>query len=122
MNINRREFLKSSIAASTAATVGMPLSEQAEAAVKAGEKDWQWDKGGVPHVRRRAAASWWPRPRQGRMVATKGDPDAPVNKRAELHQGLLQRQDGMYGAGPADPAPVAHEGRQVRQVRASSCR
>jgi hypothetical protein len=38
-------FLKTSIAGATAATVGMPLSEQAEAAVKAGEKGWQWDKG-----------------------------------------------------------------------------
>lgn len=44
MSINRRDFLKSSIAASTAATVGMPLSKQAEAAIKAGEKDWQWDR------------------------------------------------------------------------------
>ena len=45
MGLSRRDFLKTSVAAATAATVGMPLSEQAEAAVKAGEKDWQWDKG-----------------------------------------------------------------------------
>ena len=45
MGLSRRDFLKTSVAGATAATVGMPLSKQAEAAVKAGEAGWQWDKG-----------------------------------------------------------------------------
>ena len=44
MGLTRRDFLKTSIAASTAATVGMPLAKEAEAAVSAAEKGWQWDK------------------------------------------------------------------------------
>ncbi len=39
MHINRRDFLKSSIAASPAAPVVMPLYKQAEAAVQTSEKD-----------------------------------------------------------------------------------
>jgi anaerobic selenocysteine-containing dehydrogenase len=59
MGLTRRDFLKTSIAGATAATVGMPLSEQAEAAVKAGEKGWQWDKGSAVSAAP-VAASWWP--------------------------------------------------------------
>ena len=45
MDVTRRDFLKSSIAASTAAAVGLPLADFARAAVGSAEQDWQWDKG-----------------------------------------------------------------------------
>ena len=45
MAVSRRDFLKSSVAATTALTVGLPLSESARAAAGAGEEGWQWDKG-----------------------------------------------------------------------------
>ncbi len=38
MGLSRRDFLKTSIAASTAASVGMPMAKQAEAAVAAMEQ------------------------------------------------------------------------------------
>ena len=44
MQITRRDFLKSGVAATTAATVGLPLTRMGEAAAAALEKDWQWDK------------------------------------------------------------------------------
>ncbi|MCP4408722.1 MAG: twin-arginine translocation signal domain-containing protein, partial [Gammaproteobacteria bacterium] len=44
MEVSRRDFLKSSIAATTAATVGIPLGQSAQAADKA-EQGIQWDKG-----------------------------------------------------------------------------
>ncbi len=118
MNINRREFLKSSIAASTAATVGMPLSEQAEAAVKAGEKDWQWDKAVCRFCG--VGCGIMVATKEGRIVATKGDPKAPVNKglncikgyfngkimygQDRLTQPLLRMKDGKFDkSGPFVP-------------------
>ena len=45
MDTTRREFLKTSVAASAATAVGLPISNSAMAAVDEAEKDWQWDKG-----------------------------------------------------------------------------
>jgi predicted molibdopterin-dependent oxidoreductase YjgC len=78
MTLTRRDFLKTSIAASTAATVGMPLSKQAEAAVLAGEKDWQWDKSVCRFCG--TGCGIMVATKEGRIVATKGDPKAPVNR------------------------------------------
>ena len=78
MGLSRRDFLKTSVAGATAATVGMPLSKQAEAAVKAGEAGWQWDKGVCRFCG--TGCGIMVATKGGRIVATKGDPDAPVNK------------------------------------------
>jgi nitrate reductase NapA len=78
MGISRRDFLKTSVAGATAATVGMPLSRQAAAAVRAGEKDWQWDKGVCRFCG--TGCGIMIATKGGRIVATKGDPDAPVNR------------------------------------------
>jgi len=94
MSINRREFLKSSIAASTAATVGMPLSKQAEAAVKEGEKDWQWDKGVCRFCG--VGCGIMIATKDGRVVATKGDPKAPVNRGLNCVKGYFNGKI-MYG-------------------------
>ena len=56
----------------------MPLSKQAEAAVMAGEKDWQWDKGVCRFCG--TGCGIMIATKDGRVVATKGDPDAPVNR------------------------------------------
>jgi len=53
---------------------GHALSEQAEAAVKAGEAGWQWDKGVCRFCGNRLRHHG--RHQDGRIVATKGDPDA----------------------------------------------
>ncbi|MCP5276848.1 MAG: nitrate reductase catalytic subunit NapA [Thiobacillus sp.] len=78
MGLSRRDFLKTSIAASTAATVGMPLSKQAEAAVKQSEAGWQWDKSVCRFCG--TGCGIMVATKGGRIVATKGDPDAPVNR------------------------------------------
>jgi len=110
MGLTRRDFLKTSIAGATAATVGMPLSEQAEAAVKAGEKGWQWDKGVCRFCG--TGCGIMIATKGGRIVATKGDPAAPVNKglncvkgyfngkinygKDRLTQPLLRMTDGKF--------------------------
>ncbi len=110
MGLSRRDFLKTSIAGATAATVGMPLSEQAEAAVKGGEAGWQWDKGVCRFCG--TGCGIMVATQGGRIVATKGDPDAPVNKglncikgyfngkinygKDRLTQPLLRMTDGKF--------------------------
>jgi nitrate reductase NapA len=78
MGLSRRDFLKTSVAGATAATVGMSMSEQVEAAVKASEAGWQWDKSVCRFCG--TGCGIMVATKDGRIVATKGDPDAPVNK------------------------------------------
>jgi len=78
MDVRRREFLKTSIAASTAAAVGIPLSESALAQAAAGEEGWQWDKGVCRFCG--TGCGIMIATKGGRVVATKGDPEAPVNR------------------------------------------
>jgi len=78
MEITRRDFLKTSAAAATAATVGLPLSETVQAAAKEAEAGWQWDKGVCRFCG--TGCGIMIATRDGRIVATKGDPDAPVNR------------------------------------------
>jgi nitrate reductase NapA len=94
MHINRRDFLKSSIAASTAVTVGMPLSQEALAASLAGEKDWQWDKGVCRFCG--TGCGIMIATKNGRVVATKGDPDAPVNRGLNCIKGYFNGKI-LYG-------------------------
>lgn len=79
MIVSRRDFLKQSALASVAAaTVSLPISEAAAAATKSAEAGWRWDKGvcrfcGVGCGIQIATE-------KGRIVATKADADAPVNR------------------------------------------
>ena len=94
MGLTRRDFLKTSVAGATAATVGMPISKQAEAAVAAGEKDWQWDKAVCRFCG--TGCGIMVATRDGRIVATKGDPDAPVNRGLNCVKGYFNGKI-MYG-------------------------
>ena len=78
MSLTRREFLKSNVAAAAAATVGVPLSQLAEAAVEAAEAGWQWDKSVCRFCG--TGCGIMVGTKDGKIVATKGDPDAPVNR------------------------------------------
>ena len=78
MDVTRRDFLKTSIAASTAAAVGMPLSQSVQAQAGAAEEGWQWDKGVCRFCG--TGCGIMIATKDGRVVATKGDPDAPVNR------------------------------------------
>ena len=94
-SLTRRELLKSSIAATTAAAAGLPLSQAALAQGAAAEAGWTWDKGvcrmcGTGCGIQVATAG-------GRVVATKGDPDAPVNRGLNCIKGYFNGKM-MYGA------------------------
>jgi nitrate reductase NapA len=110
MHLSRREFIKTGIAASTAATVGLPISKMAEAAAAEVEKDWQWDKSVCRFCG--TGCGIMVATKDGRIVATKGDPAAPVNKglncikgyfngkilygKDRLTQPLLRMKDGKF--------------------------
>ncbi len=137
-SLTRRELLKSSIAATTAAAAGLPLSQAALAQAAAAEAGWKWDKGvcrmcGTGCGIQVATAG-------GKVVATKGDPDAPVNRGLNcikgyfngkmaygadrLTQPLMRMKDGKFDKkGPFVPVswPVALDEmeRQFRKAYAA---
>ena len=94
-SLSRREFLKNSVAATTAATVGLPVSQAALAQAKKAEAGWTWDKAvcrfcGTGCGIQVATAG-------GKIVATKGDPDAPVNRGLNCIKGYFNGKI-LYGA------------------------
>lgn len=111
MTLTRRDFLKQSVVVSSAAaTVGLPVSELAHAATQSEEARWRWDRGvcrfcGVGCGIQIATE-------KGRIVATKADADAPVNRglncvkgyfngkilygQDRLTQPLLRMKNGRY--------------------------
>lgn len=77
MTMNRREFLKTQAVAAAAATAGIPLT--AVAAPEAGTPtDIRWDKAACRFCG--TGCSVLVGVQKGRIVATQGDPDAPVNR------------------------------------------
>ncbi|MDZ4202713.1 MAG: nitrate reductase catalytic subunit NapA [Gallionella sp.] len=111
MTVSRRDFLKlSAVVSSSAAVTGMPVSSMANAAVQSAEAGWRWDRGvcrfcGVGCGIQIATE-------KGRIVATKADVDAPVNRglncikgyfngkilygKDRLTQPLLRMKNGRY--------------------------
>ncbi len=94
MPLTRREFLKSNVAAAAAATVGFPLSETALGAVAEAEADWQWDKSVCRFCG--TGCGIMVATKDGRIVATKGDPDAPVNRGLNCIKGYFNGKI-LYG-------------------------
>ena len=76
--VKRRDLLKAGVAASAAMTVGIPLSEVAKAAIQSSEGAIVWTKGVCRFCG--TGCGLQVGVKDGRVVATKGDPDAPVNK------------------------------------------
>jgi nitrate reductase NapA len=85
LTLTRRDFIKSQAVAAAACVAGMsvPGGTRAPAASAAP-----------------AAACWWRQ--DGRVVATQGDPDSPVNKGLNCIKGYFLSKI-MYGEGPPDP-------------------
>ncbi len=94
MTTTRRDFLKTSIAAATAATVGIPLSHAARAQAKQANGDWRWDKGVCRFCG--VGCGILLATKNGRIVATKGDPDAPVNRGLNCIKGYFNGKI-LYG-------------------------
>jgi nitrate reductase NapA len=109
MKLSRREFVRANAAAATAAAAGATLPG-IEAATAAEEDSIRWDK--APCRFCGVGCSVLVGTRDGRIVATQGDPDAPVNRglncikgyflskiqygKDRLTQPLLRMTDGEY--------------------------
>jgi len=95
MKTTRRKFLKQSLAVSSAAAAGViPINEMAEAATSKSENNWRWDKAvcrfcGVGCGIQVATE-------KGRIVATKADADAPVNRGLNCIKGYFNGKI-LYG-------------------------
>jgi len=94
MTITRRDFLKNSVAAATAATVGLPLSHFAEAASRELERGWRWDKGVCRFCG--VGCGIMIATKNGKIVATKGDPKSPVNRGLNCIKGYFNGKI-LYG-------------------------
>ncbi len=107
MTLNRRDFIKANAAAAAAAAAGIPLPAGAAALQ---DKSIRWDKGACRYCG--VGCGVLIGVKDGRVVATQGDPDAPVNKglncikgyflakiqyaKDRLTRPLLRMKDGKY--------------------------
>jgi len=92
MTLTRRDFIKANAAAAAAATIGAQLPA-GEALAQAGQKI-AWDK--APCRFCGVGCGVLVGTQQGRVVATQGDPDAPVNKGLNCIKGYFLSKI-MYG-------------------------
>ena len=94
MSMNRREFLKTQAVAAAAATAGMPLAGIATAEAAPNATDIRWDKAACRFCG--TGCSVLVGVQKGRIVATQGDPDAPVNRGLNCIKGYFLSKI-MYG-------------------------
>ncbi|MBF0294826.1 MAG: nitrate reductase catalytic subunit NapA [Magnetococcales bacterium] len=108
MNLTRRDFIKANAVAAAAAAAGMSLPALAE--IPNPEGDIHWDKAPCRYCG--TGCSVLVGTKGGRIVATQGDPDAPVNKGLNCIKGyflskipygsdrlttpLLRKKDGKF--------------------------
>ena len=95
MSLSRREFLKSSAAASAAAAIGMSVPAELEAAANTAESAWRWDKAACRFCG--TGCGIMMATKNGKIVAVKGDPAAPVNRGLNCIKGYFNAKI-MYGA------------------------
>ena len=111
MKQNRRDFIKSSAVAATAAAAGVAMPAGATNLItRSSETDIRWDK--APCRFCGTGCSVLVGVKNGRMVASQGDPDAPVNKGLNCHQGLFPAQDHVRLRSP-DNTAAAYDRWQV---------
>ncbi len=95
MHTNRRDFLKASAAAAAATAAGLTVSGDLAAQAATGEQGWQWDKGVCRFCG--TGCGIMIATHDGRVVATKGDPEAPVNRGLNCIKGYFNAKI-LYGA------------------------
>ncbi len=95
MSLSRREFLKSSAAASAAAAIGMNVPAELEAASVEAQDGWRWDKAACRFCG--TGCGIMMATKNGKIVAVKGDPAAPVNRGLNCIKGYFNAKI-MYGA------------------------
>ena len=91
MKLNRRDFIKANAAAAAMSVAGFP----ATSAVAAGKDDIRWDKAACRFCG--TGCGVLVGTQDGRVVATQGDPDAPVNRGLNCIKGYFLSKI-MYGA------------------------
>jgi nitrate reductase NapA len=94
MKLTRREFIKSSAVAATAVAAGVTVPGVREALAAAGDTSIKWDKGACRFCGTGCGVLIGTK--GGRIVATQGDPDAPVNKGLNCIKGYFLSKI-MYG-------------------------
>src|SRR3970040_1483501 len=96
MSMTRRDFIKSSAGAAAAAAPDITIPGLNEAlAAAAPDKSIRWDKGACRYCG--TGCGVMVGVKDGRVVATQGDPDAPVNRGLLCIQGYFLAKI-MYGA------------------------
>lgn len=95
MSLNRRDFLKNSAAVAAASAVGISIPKEAQAAAEKAESKWRWDKAACRFCG--TGCGIMLATRDGRIVAVKGDPAAPVNRGLNCIKGYFNAKI-MYGA------------------------
>ncbi|HNR60885.1 MAG TPA: molybdopterin-dependent oxidoreductase, partial [Thauera sp.] len=95
MSMNRREFIKNNAVAAAAATagIGIPVVTQAQGAASAGT-NVRWDKAACRFCG--TGCSVLVGVQNGRVVASQGDPDSPVNRGLNCIKGYFLSKI-MYG-------------------------
>ncbi len=78
MSLSRRDFLKSSAAASAATAIGMSVPSELQAKADKAEGGWRWDKSACRFCG--TGCGIMLATKDGKIVAVKGDPAAPVNR------------------------------------------
>ncbi|MGO1121126.1 nitrate reductase catalytic subunit NapA [Rhodovibrionaceae bacterium A322] len=92
MKANRREFMKASAVAATAAAAGVAVDPKTSEAASGG--GIRWDKGACRFCGTGCGVLIGTK--EGRVVATQGDPDAPVNRGLNCIKGYFLSKI-MYG-------------------------
>lgn len=95
MSLSRRDFLKTTAAATAAAAVGISVPKEAMAAAKQAESGWRWDKSVCRFCG--TGCGIMVATKDGKIVAVKGDPAAPVNRGLNCIKGYFNAKI-MYGA------------------------
>lgn len=95
MSLSRRDFLKTTAAASAAACVGITVPQEAKAAAKQAEAGWRWDKAACRFCG--TGCGIMLATKNGKIVAVKGDPAAPVNRGLNCIKGYFNAKI-MYGS------------------------
>jgi len=94
MKLTRREFIKTNAIAAAATTAGMSIPGVALAATPQSQDGVRWDKGVCRYCG--TGCGVLVGVKDGRVVATQGDPDAPVNKGLNCVKGYFLSKI-MYG-------------------------
>ena len=95
MSVTRRDFLKNSAAVAAAGAVGISIPQEAKAAAAKAESDWRWDKAACRFCG--TGCGIMLATKEGKIVAVKGDPAAPVNRGLNCIKGYFNAKI-MYGA------------------------